>query len=105
MFKNLKHKIKKNSEIFALIFLIFLTGATTSYFSYKKKINQEFYNEFIDNIYFKKTLSHIISKLEPKYKKVKHKIKPGETFDKILEEYFVDKNEVLKIKKSLLKKK
>ena len=104
MLKNFKHKIRKNSEIFSLVFLIFLTVALTSYFNFKKKITTDFYNEFVDNIYFKKTLSHIIDNLEPKYKKIKHKIKPGETFDKILKEYFVEKNEVLKIKKSLKKK-
>ena len=104
MLKNIKHKIKKNSEIFALIFLILLTVVSTSYFNYQKKIATQFYDGFIDNIYFKKTLTHIINNLEPKYKKIKHKIKPGQTFDKILENYSVDKNEVIKIKKSLTKK-
>ena len=55
----------------------------------------------IDNIYLKKTLSHLINNLEPKFKKIKHKIKSGETFDKILENYSVDKQEVIKIKNSL----
>tara|TARA_Y100000768_G_scaffold31280_1_gene20638 strand:+ start:260 stop:1552 length:1293 start_codon:yes stop_codon:yes gene_type:complete len=104
MLKNLKHKIKKNSQIFAIVFLVVLTAASTSYFNYKKKVNSEFYDGFVDNIYFKKTLSHLINNLEPKYKKIKHKIKPGETFDKILEEYFIDKNELIKIKKSLKNK-
>ena len=104
MLKNIKHKSKKNSEIFALIFLILLTVVSTSYFNYQKKIATQFYDGFIDNIYFKKTLTHIINNLEPKYKKIKHKIKPGQTFDKILENYSVDKNEVIKIKKSLTKK-
>ena len=104
MLKNLKHKVKKNSEIFALVFLVVLTAATTSYFNYKKRISSEFYDGFVDNIYFKKTLSHIIDNLEPKYKKIKHKIKPSETFDKIFEEYLLDNNELVKIKKSLKKK-
>ena len=104
MLKNIKHKIKKNSEIFALIFLILLTGVSTSYFNHQKKIATQFYDGFVNNIYFKKTLAHIINNLEPKYKKIKHKIKPGQTFDKILEDYSVDKNEVIKIKKSLTKK-
>ena len=104
MLKNFKHIIKKNSEIFALIFLILLTGISTSYFNYQKKITSQFYDGFVDNIYFKKTLSYLVNNLEPKYKKIKHKIKPGQTFDRILEEYSVDKNEVLKIKKSLKKK-
>ena len=103
MLKNLKHKIRKNAQIFALIFLILITGISISYFNYQKKISTQFYDDFVNNIYFKKTLSHIINNLEPKYKKIKHKIKPGQTFDKILEEYLVDKNEVIKIKKTLKK--
>ena len=104
MLKNFKHKIKKNSEILGLVFLIFLTVALTSYFNFKKKVATDFYDGFFENIYFKKTLSYIIDNLEPKYKNIKHKIRPGETFDKILKEYFVEKNEILKIKNSLKKK-
>ena len=91
MLKNLKSKIKQNIEIFGLVFLILLVAISTSYFNFKKKISVGTNESFIENIYFKKTLSHIIENLEPKYKKIKHKIKSGETFDKILENYSVDK--------------
>ncbi len=104
MLKNLQNKIKKNFEIFGLIILIFFTATFTSYFNYKKNLNNKTYNSFIDNIYFKKTLNHLIDNLEPKYKKVKHKIKAGETFDKILESYSIEKSEINKIKNSLKKK-
>ena len=104
MFKNIKQKIKKNLEIFTLVFLIVLTAVSTSVYNYKKNISDQFYYNLTDNIYFKKTLKHLIENLEPKYKKIKHKIKSGETFDKILEKYLVDKKEVLKIKNSLKKK-
>ena len=75
MLKIIKHKIIKNLEIFLLIFLILITAVSTSYFNYKKSNNQKIYNNFVDNIYFKKTLNEIINNLEPKYKKIKHKIK------------------------------
>tara|TARA_B100000401_G_C52763720_1_gene699589 strand:+ start:134 stop:1426 length:1293 start_codon:yes stop_codon:yes gene_type:complete len=104
MLKNLKSKIKQNIEIFGLVFLILLVAISTSYFNFKKKISVGTNESFIENIYFKKTLSHIIENLEPKYKKIKHKIKSGETFDKILENYSVDKKEIIKIKNSLKKK-
>ena len=104
MLNNLKLKIKKNIEIFGLIFLIILTISSTSYYNLKKNINHETYNNFIENIYFKKTLNHIINNLEPKYKKIKHKIKSGQTFDKILESYSIKKSEIVKIKNSLKKK-
>ena len=101
MLKNFKNKIKKKIEVVGLIFLITLTVVSTSYFNFKKNSNIQFYNNFIDNVYFKKTLSHLIENLDPKYKKIKHKIKSGETFDKILESYSVEKSEIIKIKNSL----
>tara|TARA_Y100000992_G_scaffold299353_1_gene266011 strand:- start:582 stop:1874 length:1293 start_codon:yes stop_codon:yes gene_type:complete len=104
MLKFLKIKIKKNFEVFALILLIILTTSSTTYFNWKKNNSEDTYNNFIDNIYFKKTLIQIVDNLEPKYKKIKHKIKSGETFDKILEDYSIEKNEIIKIKNSLKKK-
>ena len=79
MLKNLKTVIKKNFEILGLVILIFITAIFTSYFNYKKNLNDKTYNNFIDNVYFKKTLNHIFDNLDPKYKKIKHKIKSGET--------------------------
>jgi murein DD-endopeptidase MepM/ murein hydrolase activator NlpD len=104
MYKKFYLKIKKNSEIFSLIFVIIITVLSTSYFNYQKKINKQNYNSFIDNIYLKKTLSHIINNLEPKYKRIKHQIKSGETFDKILNDYSIDEQEIMIIKNSLSKK-
>ena len=101
MLKNFKNKIIKNIQIFGLIFLIVLTVVSTSYFNFKKINNVQVYNNFIDNIYFKKTLNHLVENLEPKFEKIKHKIKSGETFDKILESYSIEKNEIIKIKNSL----
>ena len=68
MLKKLKNKLKKNLEISGLVLLIFFTAIFTSYFNYKKNENKLLYNNFIENLYFKKTLSHIIQNLEPKYK-------------------------------------
>ena len=104
MLKNYKIFNKKNIEIFSLVFLILITSISTTYFNYAKKSSKEIYNHFIDNIYFKKTLIHIVENLEPKYKKIKHRIKRGETFDKILENYSIGKNEIIKIKNSLNEK-
>ena len=101
MLKKLKNKIRKNIQIFSLIFLIAITVISTSYFNFKKNNNIQAYNNFIDNVYFKKTLKHLVDNLDPKYKKIKHKIKSGETFDKILESYSIEKSEILKIKNSL----
>ena len=104
MLKDLKNKIKKNIQVFGLILLIMITVVSTSYFNFKKKQNIQIYNNFIDNVYFKKTLTNLVDSLEPKYKRINHKIKFGETFDQILESYSVKKNEIIKIKNSLKSK-
>ena len=104
MLKIFKEKFKKNFEIFGLIFLVIFVSVSTTYLNIKKKVEIETYNNFIDNIYFKKTVKYLFSNLEPKFKKIKHKVKSGETFDKILERYSIDKNQILKLKKSLEKK-
>ena len=104
MLKNLKHNIRKNFEIFFLILLIIFASIFTSYFNFKNNNDKKIYNDSINNVYLKKTLNHLIKNLEPKYKKIKHKINSGETFDKILEKYSIEKKEIVKIKQSLQKK-
>ena len=69
----------------------------------KKKILRE-YKSLIDNIYFKKTTNDLLENLEPKFKKINHQILPGETFDSILKEYFINSAEIEDIKKILLTK-
>ena len=101
MLKNITRKIKKNFKIFGLVVLIIIVALSTNYINEKKITKIQTYNNFIDNIYFKKTLKHVVANLEPKYKKIKHKIRPGETFDKILESYEIKKDEIIKIKQSL----
>ena len=104
MLKLLKFKLIKNIEIFGLILLILISAFTTTLYNIKKNNNNQTYIGFIDNVFFKKTLDHLVQNLDPKYKKVKHKIKEGETFDKILESYSIKKSEINKIKNSLVKK-
>ena len=104
MFSKIKYKIKNKNEIIALIFLLILTITLTTYYNYTKKKIQISYNEIINNIYFKKTTNHFLNKLEPKFKKIKHKISGGETFDNILNEYQIDKKEIQNLKNKLSEK-
>ncbi len=104
MLKKVKLNIKKNLEIFALSLLIVITITFTSYYNYNKKKILDNYSDLLDNIYFKKSFNQILETLEPRFKKIEHEISVGETFDKILEEYLVEKSEILQIKKELKKK-
>jgi len=104
MLKNFIFIIKKNIQIFSLVMLIILASTSTTFFNYKKDITDKNFDNFINNIYLKKTLNYLINNLEPKYKKINHKIKSGETFDKILKDYSIDKDEITIIKNSLITK-
>ena len=104
MFNIFKIKIKKNAEIFALFLLIFLTVIATTYYNSSKKKIYENYKIIINNVFLKKTLDHVFNNLEPKFKKIIHKVSPGETFDQILRQYQVNDKEISEIKKRFQKK-
>ena len=104
MLKKIKLRLKKNLEIFALSLLIVITITFTSYYNYNKKNIFNNYSNLLDNVYFKKSFNQILDNLEPRFKKIEHKINVGETFDKILEEYQVEKSEIIEIKQELGKK-
>ncbi len=114
MLEKLKNKIKKNSslltlikkntEIVALGFLIIITIIFTTYYNSSKKKIYYNYKNIINNIYLKKTVNHLFDNLEPKFKIINHKVVEGETFDNILELYFVKDEEVQEIKKQLINK-
>jgi len=94
--------IKKNVEItFVSLLLIFTIISTTLYTDYKKLIKKN-YIDAINNIYFQKSLNEIFNNLTPRYKSIDHKISKGETFDKILNNYSVPNDEIIKIKKILI---
>ena len=85
MIKKFNIKFKVKNEILALIILIILTSISTAYHNYTKNKIYKNHKEFIQNIYLKKTINHIFNKLEPRFKKISHKVKEGETFNNILD--------------------
>jgi len=104
MIKKLQLYFFKKLKVFGLIFLIIFTLLIAILSNYQKNLSNEQYHNFIDNIYLKKTFNEIVNNLEPRYKQYYHKIKSGETFDKILNEYSINKEEIKAIKESLSKK-
>ena len=99
-----KIKIKNKNEIIALVFLIILTATFTSYYNFTKNKIKDNYNSIINNIYFKKTTKHFFNQIEPKFKKIRHQIIEGETFDNILSNYDIDSKEIQNLKNKLRKK-
>ena len=104
MFQRFKTKIKIKNEIFLLFLVLLITIISTAYHNYSKEKTANNYKEIVENIYFKKTLNHIFNNLEPRFKKVSHKVEFGDTFDSILNQYNINKNEITIIKKKLSNK-
>jgi len=93
--------IKKNIEITFLVLLLLITITTTKFYNEKKLLINENYKNVINNIYFQKSINQIFDNLKPRYKSVSHKISSGETFDKILNKYSIQTDEIIEIKKNL----
>ena len=104
MYKKLKIKIQKNSEIFALFLLIIITIISTTYYNFEKKKIYSNYKNVINNIYLKKSFNHLFNSLEPKFKKVEYKVTQGETLSTILSQHSITKKEISDIEKELSKK-
>ena len=104
MLKKFRIKISNKNEILALIFLLITTAIFTNYYNYEQKKIKNNYNNLINNIYLKKTSKYFLDRLEPKFKKIRHQIIEGETFDNILNQYQVDKEEIQNLKNKLSKK-
>ncbi len=94
MQKIILNTIKKNTELFALGLLVIFVVLTTSYYNFSKKNTEKNINNLLDNIYLEKTVKHLFNKLEPKFKKIEHKVRTGETVKKILENYSIQENEI-----------
>ncbi len=101
MIVKIKGLIKKNTEIFALSILVLITIISTNYYNYNKNRIIGEYRDLINNVYFKKTTLTLFENLEPKFKKINHRILSGETFDNILKDYQVSIPEISNIKKIL----
>ena len=101
MFKKFNIKIKVKNEIIALTILIILTSIFTIYHNQTKNRINNNYKKIIENFYFKKTVNHFFEKFEPRFKKISHKVREGETFMGILDYYSLDKKEISIIKNKI----
>ena len=78
-----------------------ITISSTHIYNNKKILIDENYKDLINNIYFQKSINQIFDNLVPRYKNINHKVSSGETFDKILNNYSIPKEEINQIKKKL----
>ena len=96
--------IKKNTEVFLLIFLILISTLFIQiYNTQNKKIDDE-YLKILRNTYFKKTVNHIFFNLTPRYEEINHSVRSGQTLKDILQKFSVKDEEIKKIYTVLNKK-
>ena len=91
--------INENIGFILILLLLSITIFSTTLYNNNKKLINENYIDIINNIYFQKSVNQVFNNLIPKYKSINHKISSGETYDKILDKYFIQSKEILKIKK------
>ena len=102
--KKILSNFKRNFDVFFLLIIILTVGISIqTYNSYKSQKKENFSN-ILNNIYFKKTLTHMFDNFDPRYLTINHKVSSGETLNTILEKYEIPKLEIKKIKKELSKK-
>ena len=99
--KKLLKFVRKNVEIIFLFLLLITTISSTTFYNKNKIIINNNYKEVINNIYFQKSINHILDNLSPKYKSINHKISKGETFTKILNNYSIPNNKIIEVIKNI----
>ena len=88
---------RKKIELFLLLFLLIISIFIIQLYNINTKKIQKDYLEIIRNSYFKKSINYFFSNLKPKFENVEHKIKPGDTLFKILNNLSVSKSDTRKI--------
>ena len=89
--------IKKNLEIFLLVFLLILTVVITQLYNFNTKKIQKDYIDILRNSYFKKSVNYFFSNLKPKFENIEYKIEGGDTIVNILNSHSVNEKEIQKI--------
>ena len=95
--------ILNHIHILALILLILISIFSTNYYSSYKKNQIEALENIAENIYLKKTTDSFINSLKPRFETINYIIGTGDTFEKILSEINVPKNEKKKVLKKVSK--
>ena len=96
--------LKKKRDLFALGLILCITILITTNHNIKKQKFLEKQKNFVNNVFFQKTLNTLFSNLDQKFQKIKHKVVDGESFDQILKTYQIDDSEIINIKKKLKKR-
>ena len=102
--KNFHLKIQKNYEVFFVILLIIISTIITQLYNESKKIYEKRYINLINNLYFQKTVNHIIEEIQPKFEFIEHRVSQNESLNSIFTENNVSKSEIGLLQKNIKNK-
>ena len=93
----LQEKFKEFRSFFILLLLMFLTGIIINVHEKFRTEQTNKIKNILQNTYLQKTLISISSSLQPRFEKINHSVNSGETFQGILNEINLDREEKKKI--------
>ncbi len=86
----MRNKILEKISDFAyfiwLVLLIIVAVFVTYFYDLNKKRQIQYLNNSFDNVYLKKSINSVTSKLNPRYLKIDYEVKNGDTFQSIIED-------------------
>ncbi len=85
--------VKNNIYLILLVSIILFTILSTNYFSILKKNQEDSLLNILENSFFKKSINHLVKNLNPRFTYLNFKVNQGDTFEKILNQLEISKNE------------
>ena len=85
--------VKNNIYLISLVSIILFTILSTNYFSVLKKNQEDSLLNILENTFFKKSINHLVKNLNPRFTYLNFKVNQGDTFEKILNQLKISKNE------------
>ena len=85
----MKNKILEKLQEYAyfiwLILLVFIAVFVTYFYDTNKKNQIYFLQKSFDNVYLKKSINSLTSKLKPRYVTINYKVQKGDTYENIID--------------------
>ena len=93
LINKIRKKIRPLSHFVWLIILVLIVSFVTYFYDNNKKSQTQLLKNSFDNIYLQKTFAKITSELEPRFININYKVKQGDTYESIISEINISKNE------------
>ena len=91
---NIKKSIENNRLPFLVLVLTIFSILFINTYNQIKSSTEKKYYEISSNVYFIKSINHLLHNLNPRFEKITHKVERGDTLNKILKKYDLSDEEV-----------